>query len=317
LPGDQTWTVPFDSPRMLSIDLQVNGYAGVDFNADRLNGDQLHAACEALRRDGTDCALATVITAEPSVMCQRIARLVGLRAEDRLIADVLVGIHVEGPFLSSQPGYIGAHPAEHAQAASPSVAERLLEAGDGLVRLLTLAPECDPRADVTDRLVRKGVRVAAGHTNASLEQLRQSIDGGLSMFTHLGNGCPAVLPRHDNIVQRVLSLREHLWISFIADGHHIPWFALANYLRTAGLERCIIVSDAMAAAGLGPGRYSLGDRWVDVDASGAAWSENRTHLVGSACSLGAARMLLQDQLGLSASQLDQLTNHQPRAVLGI
>ena len=115
-------------------------------------------------------------------------------------------------------------------------------------RLVTLAPERDPGLKVTRWLAGQAILVSAGHCDASTDQLRAAIDAGLSMFTHLGNGCPTTLHRHDNIIQRVLSLRKRLTISFIADGVHVPAAALGNYLRLAGVDRSIVVTDAITAA---------------------------------------------------------------------
>ena len=100
----------------------------------------------------------------------------------------------------------------------------------------------------------------AGTATQRSRSFAASIDAGLSLFTHLGNGCPGVLPRHDNIIQRVLSLSDSLHIGFIADGVHVPFFALANYLKCCGIDRAFIVTDAICGAGLGPGEYSIGDR---------------------------------------------------------
>ena len=99
--------------------------------------------------------------------------------------------------------------------------------------------------------------MSAGHCNASRDELRAAIDAGLSMFTHLGNGCPRTLDRHDNIIQRALGLRNRLTLCFIGDGVHVPYPALGNYLQLAGIDRAIVVTDAMAAARLRPGSYTL------------------------------------------------------------
>src|SRR5439155_2881117 len=140
-------------------------------------------------------------------------------------------------------------------------ADALLDAGGGLVRIMTLAPERDPDLCVTRMLSKRGVIVSAGHSDASLDQLRGAIDAGLSMFSHLGNGCPMQLHRHDNIIQRALSLSDQLWLMLIADGAHVGFPALGNYLRAAGLDRCIVVTDAVAPAGMVAGRFRLG-RWT-------------------------------------------------------
>ena len=297
------------------FDLQVNGYAGVDFNQDRLTAENLHRACKRLRADGVGQILATIITEDLSTMCGRIATLARLREQDPLARRVIAGLHVEGPFLSPLAGFRGAHPADAIRAADENAARQLVAAGAGLVRLVTLAPEQDPGFRVTRWLARQGVVVAAGHTDASRDQLQGAVDAGLTMFTHLGNGCPGQLARHDNIVQRALSLADRLWLCFIADGIHIPFFALRNYLRLAGLGRCVVVTDAMAAAGLGPGRYTVG-RWdLLVGADLAARAPDGSHLVGSAMTLQQSVENLVQQVGLQPAEAVRLVRRNPRQAL--
>jgi N-acetylglucosamine-6-phosphate deacetylase len=228
-----------------------------------------------------------------------------------------VGIHVEGPFISPLPGFIGAHPA--AQVVPPTVeaARKLVDAGAGLVRLVTLAPERDHGFTTIRWLADHGVLVSAGHCDPSLDQLDAAIDAGLSAFTHLGNGCPPTLHRHDNILQRVLAARRLRWVMVIADGVHLPPFVLGNVLRLVGVERAIAVTDATAAAGMGPGRYRLAGREVVVGEDGAAWSEDRSHLVGSTVTMRRVREVLRDAAGLSAAEIERLTAENPsRAIAG-
>jgi N-acetylglucosamine-6-phosphate deacetylase len=240
-------------------------------------------------------------------MIARLRRLVALRASDSLAQRVIDGLHIEGPFLNAEPGFRGAHPLDALCNADADLAERLLDAAGGLARIFTLAPERDPGGRVVRRLAARGVMVSAGHTNATLDELKAAIDAGLGMFTHLGNGCPALLPRHDNIIQRALSLRRDLWLCFIADGVHIPFPALRNYLDLAvPTGKCIVTTDAMAAAGLGPGKYRLG-RWeVVVGSDLAARSPDGSHLVGSASSMRQAAANLA-QLGFSRETIESLT----------
>ncbi len=300
------------------FDLQVNGYGGVDFNGDDLPADQFQLACEHLDRDGAEGVLATIITGDLEAMRRRLARLVKLRSRSALAQKLIVGLHVEGPFLNPAKGFIGAHSSAVAREAVPDAAKRLLDAGDGLVKIFTLAPECDPGFATTRWLAKQGVVVSAGHSDASLDQLKGAADAGLSMFTHLGNGCPMTgMHRHDNIIQRTLYLRDRLWLCFIADGAHVPFVALSNYLALAGLDRCCIVSDAMAAAGLGPGRYRLGTWDVEVGEDGAAWAPDRTHLIGSACPLKRAEQHLRNNLGLSADACRMLLHTNPMRAIGL
>ena len=240
--------------------MQVNGSgASIERGLARRRA-RVETSVRRLASEGVDGILATIITDELPKMEARLRALVKLRAGHPAVRRIVRGFHIEGPFLNPAEGFRGAHPSDAMITADESAMQRLLDAGDGLVRLVTLAPERDTAQRVTRMLVENKVVVSAGHTDATIDELKAGIDAGLSMFTHLGNGCPAHLPRHDNIVNRVLSLRERLWITFIADGAHVPFFALKNYLDLVGMERAIVVTDAISAAGLGAGSYRLG-RW--------------------------------------------------------
>lgn len=275
------------------VDIQVNGYAGVDFNDDALTADALHRACQAMRSDGVVSFLPTVITDTLPAMQRRLQQLVKRTQEDALASQMVAGFHIEGPFLNPQPGYIGAHPTESTQLASVDVAKRLLDAADGRVRIFTLAPERDPHAATTRFLADQQILVSAGHTDASLDDLRRGIDAGLSMFTHLGNGCPVTLHRHDNIIQRALAVADQLHIGLIADGHHIPLFALQNYLRQIPASNVLLTTDAIAAAGLGPGKYPLAGRMVRVAENDAPRFDDSGQLAGSAATMPSMVQNLQ------------------------
>lgn len=297
------------------VDLQVNGYAGVDFNADDVTEEQLAEVCERLSADGVQQILATVITAPLEAMTARLSNLARHIERVPEIGRMIGGLHVEGPFINPQPGFVGAHPASAVEPASSETARRLVEAGGGHVKLFTLAPEMDERARVTEELSRQGIAVAAGHSDASRDQLCESIDAGLKLFTHLGNGCPAMLARHDNIIQRVLSLADRLMISFIADGHHVPFPALRNYVRCIPDENVVIVTDAISAAGLGPGRYQLAGQTVEVDSAGAAWSADRTHFAGSAATMPKMAKLLTEQMTLGPARIQRWMSDNPRRLI--
>ena len=298
------------------VDLQVNGYAGVDFNSDGLTPAAMHQACERLDRDGIASFLGTIITDTVDAMCERLAALARFREQDPLVRRLMAGVHIEGPFLNPADGFRGAHPLDAIRPADSDVMQRLLDAAGGLTRIVTVAPESDAGGRVTRMLAGAGIRVSAGHSDASLDELRAAIDAGVSMFTHLGNGCPMQTHRHDNIVQRVLSLREPLWLTFIADGAHVPFTALGNYLRLAGYDRAIVVSDAIAPAGLGPGRYTLGRREVVVDDDMVPRAPDRSHFVGSAVTMRQSAENLRRGLELPADVVRQLTVGNPARALG-
>jgi N-acetylglucosamine-6-phosphate deacetylase len=298
------------------FDLQVNGYAGVDFNGDGLDAERVDEVCARLASEGVDGILETIITDFLPAMEARLKRLVELRGRIPSLRQIMRGFHIEGPFINPAEGFRGAHPADAVIKADRSAMQRLLDAANGLTRLVTLATEQDPGLGITRMLAKSNIVVSAGHTNASLDELSAAIDSGLTMFTHLGNGCPPNLPRHDNILSRVLSLRERLWVCFIADGAHIPFFALKNYLDLVGTDKSIVVTDAIFAAGLGPGSYRLG-RWeLKIGEDGIARSPDSSHLVGSTTTMKESLMNLTEKLGLGEESARMLVDGNPRRAIG-
>ena len=297
------------------VDLQVNGYAGLDFNADGYDDGHVIDICNRLKREGVDTILATIITAPMDAMIARITRVVDLIEQNTDVAATIGGIHVEGPFISPDPGYVGAHPPSAVRRANEVDAAKLIDAGRGHVRLVTLAPEMDKGAKITRRLADQGIVVAAGHSGASLAELNESIDAGLKLFTHLGNGCPHMQTRHDNIIQRVLSVSDRLAITFIADGHHVPSFALKNYLDVVPDENIIIITDAISAAGLGPGMYRFAHQTVEVDEDRSAWAPGRKHYAGCATTMPQMVEVLETQLGIAPTTSIRWMRDNPRRLL--
>jgi N-acetylglucosamine-6-phosphate deacetylase len=301
----------------MPFDLQLNGYAGLDFGADDLTPAALRRACERIRADGGGTVLATIITDAVDRLTARLTRLADAIEADPFVAEVVTGIHVEGPFIRAEKGYVGAHPPEHAVAATVEAARTLVAAGRGHVRLVTLAPERDAGFRTTAWLADQGIVVFAGHCDPSLAELEAAAQAGLAGFTHLGNACPHLLPRHDNIIQRVLACDALRWITFIPDRVHVPIMALGNYLRLVGLDRAIAVTDSTAAAGMGPGTFQLGSQLVVVGADGAAWSEDRTHLCGATVTMARAAEILATDLGFSATDVERLIDANPRRAVPI
>ncbi len=302
---------------MKPFDLQVNGYAGTDFCSATLDAAQLRHACQALEADGADGILLTLITDDVDALVAKLRNLVRLREADDLARRLIAGFHLEGPFLNPAPGFIGAHEPHHVRPATTEDADRLLDAGSGLVKLLTLAPEQDAGGVVTKFLVERNVTVSAGHCDPSLDQLRAACDSGLSMVTHFGNGCPVELPRHDNVLHRFLTLRDRLVFGFIPDGVHVPFHALRNYLDLVGLDRACVTTDAIAAAGLGPGLHEVSGLSVEVDEAGVARRPGSANLAGSTLTLPAMLRHLSEDLGLGPEVIENLARQNPRRALGL
>ena len=297
---------------MRYVDLQVNGFMGVDFNDPQVDEACIAQAARAMRADGVESGLATIITGPLDAMCACLAKLAHAIDTQPVVAETISGLHVEGPFISRERGYVGAHPPECVLEDDLAAIDRLLAAGGGHVRLVTLAPEVDRQARLTRHLVDRRILVAAGHTDAQVEDLERCIDAGLKLFTHIGNACPLQVHRHDNILQRALSLAPRLKYTFIADGWHLPTFVVRNLLRCATLENLAVVSDAIAAAGLGPGEFQLGGRRVKVGADRCARSPDGEHFVGAASSMADADRWLTTAIGLDAADRQRLLYDNPK-----
>jgi N-acetylglucosamine-6-phosphate deacetylase len=263
------------------VDIQVNGFAGVDFQTGEISLEALLTAARGLRRAGCTRFLPTLVTDEWERMLGKLGRMRELRSHSAELSAAMVGWHLEGPFLSNQPGYCGAHDAEFMRDPKPECVRQLREAaGEDLV-LLTLAPERAGAIEAIGLAVSLGMRISLGHTDASAAVIARAIAAGASGFTHLGNGCPQALDRHDNILWRVLETCR-LTVSLIPDGMHVSpaFFRLAHRLLPS--EAVIYVTDAMAAAGAPPGRYALGPRQLEVGVDQVVRLPGQPYFAGSA-----------------------------------
>lgn len=273
-PTEEVWLAP------PLFDVQVNGYAGVDFQQDNLQADDLLRAARALRQDGSVSFLLTLITDDWSRLTARLRHLVSVRLQSAELRSAIAGWHIEGPFLSPEPGFHGAHdPALMVDPTSEHIRELRQITGDDPL-LLTLAPERRGALAAIQLATSLGARVSLGHTDASAEILAQAVQAGATMFTHLANGCPRELDRHDNILWRVCET-PGLTPSFIPDRIHVspaPFRLLHRVLNDA----VFYTTDAMAAAGAGPGRYTIGHLQVEVDADQIVRQPGRTNFAGSA-----------------------------------
>lgn len=241
------------------FDFQINGFAGIDFQGDDLTAGALRTAVDALRADGVGGIFLTLITDREETLCRRFERLERFRLADPVIAAMVRGYHLEGPWLRPEVGYCGAHPPEAMVRPTLAAWERLQSAAGGNIRLLTLAPELPGSNVVIAAAAAQGVHVAIGHSNASDSEIDHAIMAGARFATHLGNGVPGVLPRHDNVIQRLLA-RDELYACFIPDGIHLPPFVLRNFVRAKPAGKVLFTTDAMAAAGAPAGEYRTGGK---------------------------------------------------------
>lgn len=266
-------------PRL--FDFQVNGFGGVDFQRDSLDRMQFEHAMAALHRHDVAGIFLTLITDELDRLCRKLEKIERLCAESPAAGATVVGYHLEGPWLSPEPGYRGAHPAASMHAPSLAEFDRLQSSANGRIRLVTLAPEWPGSPEFIAAVTRHGVHVAFGHTSASDAEIDAAIAAGARFCTHLGNGTPLQMHRHDNVVQRLLA-RDELIACLIPDGIHLPPYVLKNYFRAKPADRVLFTTDAMAAAGASPGRFTLGGLELDVGPDGVVRQPGGQGFAGSA-----------------------------------
>lgn len=268
--------------RMQSLfDIQVNGFAGVDFQQADLSGEDLQRAVEGLARHQTLRFFATLITDSPERLEAKFRRLEDLRRQDATCRQAICGYHLEGPWLSPEPGYRGAHDPAWMGPPDLDTFTRLQEAAGGHIRLLTLAPEQAGSAAFIRRVVDVGVEVSIGHSNASDDVIEAAIEAGARFCTHLGNGVPQDLHRHENIIQRLLA-RDELTAFFIPDGIHLPPSVLRNFVRSKPEGKALFTTDCMAAAGAPPGRYRVAHHEIEVGTDRIVRQPGQSGFAGSA-----------------------------------
>ncbi len=262
------------------IDLQVNGFAGVDYNSPTAPHEEIARSIRLLFSTGVTRFYPTVITGSPEDMSGALRNLAG--AKERLPeGEAIEGFHVEGPHISPEDGPRGAHPKRWVRRPDVHEFHCMQEAARGLIRLVTLSPEWPEAPRYIEALVEEGVVVSIGHMNASAAQIADAVSAGATMSTHLGNGAHAVLPRHPNYLWEQLA-EDRLTAGFIVDGIHLPASFLKTALRAKGRERAVLVTDAAMPAGCAPGRYKLGEQEVDLTADSRVVLAGQTRLAGSA-----------------------------------
>ena len=262
------------------IDIQVNGFAGVDYNSAQTPHDEIARSIRAQYACGVTRLFPTVITGGPDEMSGALRNLAD--AKERLAEGVAMeAFHVEGPHISPDDGPRGAHPRQWVR--KPDIEEfyRWQDAARGNVRLVTLAPEWPEAPSYIEKIVRQGCVIAIGHTNATGAQIRDAVSAGATLSTHLGNGAHQMLLRHPNYIWEQLA-EDRLAADFIVDGIHLPESYLRVALRAKGIERSILVTDASTPAGAAPGHYHLGEQEVDLTEDGRVVLAGQTRLAGSA-----------------------------------
>lgn len=304
-----------DSGRWLApgfIDLQVNGFAGADYNDPACPLELIQRSLEAQFSAGVTRLFPTVITGPEERITGALRNLVRARRELPHGA-AMEAFHVEGPHISPDDGPRGAHPREYVRPPSKDEFQRWQEAAEGLVRLVTLSPEWPGAPDYIEFLVRQGVVAAIGHLQATAEQIHAAVNAGATLSTHLGNGAHSMLPRHPNYLWTQLA-EDRLAASFICDGIHLDGSFMKTALRAKGVERSVLITDAVMPAGCAPGEYTLGEVAVRLHPEGKVTLRESDRLAGSALRMDRGAEVLMRLAGLSLREAVAMAARNPARI---
>jgi N-acetylglucosamine-6-phosphate deacetylase len=292
------------------VDTHLHGGGGANFHA------AVHAetvtAVELHRRHGSTTLVASLVTAGPDELLRQVGEL----AEDAR-AGLIDGIHLEGPWLATSR--CGAHQPSLMRDPDPSEIARLLDAGGGAIRMVTIAPERDGALAAIRQLVGAGVVAAVGHTEATYEQTRVAIAAGATVGTHLFNAMRPIDRREPGPIIALLE-DARVTVELITDGVHVDPAIYRHVTRSAGPDRVSLVTDAMAATGMADGRYHLGPLAVDV-VRGVATVAGTDTIAGSTATMDRVFRFAVEHCGLSRDEALKLAVRQaslnPAAALGL
>lgn len=305
-----TWIAP------AFVDVQINGALGYGFGDPALSADDVSSVALICRQHGIGTFFPTLITSSFERLRDAFANLVAVLEANPDLDRRMPFFHLEGPYISEIDGPRGAHPREHARDPDLDEFRRWQDAARGRIRMVTVAPERRGALEFIEAVAATGVVVAIGHTAATAAQIRDAVRAGAKTSTHLGNGCAATLPRHDNPIWAQLSA-DGLFASLITDGHHLPPEVEKAFVRAKTPARVLLTCDAGPLAGSPPGRYRDWGTDLEVLPGGKIVVAGTPYLAGSglftdSCVAGAVR-----DAGVSLGEAVDMATARPRELCGL
>ena len=294
------------------FDLQVNGFAGTDYNNPASSHESIARSIDRVFATGVTRFYPTIITGSEERITAALRNMEEATREFSRCgmphAHAVSGFHIEGPHISPEDGPRGAHPLQHVRPPDKEEFKRWQEAADGHIRLVTISPEWDGIPEYVTELLRNGVVASVGHTQATPEQIQAAVDAGATMSTHLGNAAHSQLPKTQNYIWEQLA-EDRLTASFITDGIHIPPSFFRAAVQAKGAERSVLVTDAVAPATCEPGEYRLGEVDVELKPNGSVVMRGSSRLAGSALEMDHAisnavrmgRITLRDAISMATT----------------
>lgn len=296
-------------------DLQVNGCLGVDFSSPTLSELECLRAFREISAHGTAVFLPTIITAPLEVYRRNIPLILHCAASDEFKLRI-PGLHLEGPFISKEPGASGAHNPAWMSEPDINYLDELISLAEGKIKILTVAAELKGIEQLIAHASKAGITVSCGHQMAMSPELERAAKAGARSITHLGNGLPGLLPRHPNQIWDALAC-DSLKGMIITDGHHLPASVIKTAIRTKGIDNIIVVSDASPLAGFPPGRYHAFGSEAVIDENGRLYNPVAGNLAGSSSFMLECMNYLASLNLLSEKDLMKAGLYNPLELIGI
>lgn len=304
------------------IDIQVNGYSSISFSLEGNTGadleegssltiEDVRKVTKALWKEGVTSYFPTLTTNSQNLLLKNFATLAEAKDDPSLLGSI-PGFHLEGPYISAIDGYRGAHPKEYVRNPDWNQFIELYNAANQKILLITLAPEVDGSSEFIKKCKEKGIIISLGHHNGSSKIIKQAIDYGAGLATHLGNGCAPLMNRHNNPLWPQLA-DNRLMISIIADSFHLPPEILQVFFSAKGYENIILISDMTSFAGLPPGQYKIktGETIEKTSDGNLKFSGQEGGLYGSASTLPKGVTHMMKVTGCSLANAIQMAAYNP------
>jgi N-acetylglucosamine-6-phosphate deacetylase len=298
------------------IDNQINGYANVDFSGINLTAGGVIDATEAIWKEGVTTFLPTVITGSHENLIENFGVLNEALKEDKRLAGSVPGFHLEGPYISPDEGYRGCHPVHHIRKPSWNEFTAYQKAAGGKIIQVTMAPELDGAIEFIRLLKKNGIIVAMGHTNSTSAEIAKAVEAGVTVSTHLGNGCANFIHRHHNPIWPQLA-NEHLTSSIIADGLHLLPEELSVFYKVKGQDKLILTSDVIFLAGMAPGIYTFLESEVELTSDGMLRNTAMNCLAGASFPLRTGVGNMMKFAGCSLGDAINLATKNVAAIYGL
>ncbi len=300
------------------IDNQVNGFAGVSFcfAGGNLTKEGILKATHELWKEGVTSYLPTLTTNSREIFLRNFELLAKTRNEESVHGSI-AGYHLEGPYISPEDGYRGAHPLRFVRKPDWEEFTELYEASGRNILTVTIAPEMEGAMEFTRRCTAMGITVALGHHNAGKAIVDEAVLEGARIATHLGNGCANMINRHSNPYWSQLA-NDQLMASIICDGFHLPDEEIAVFYKVKGAGKIIITSDVTSFASLPPGEYKNEDgETIELTKEGKLHLPAQQSLYGSASPLSVGVYRIMKITGCSPGDAIRMASTNPANLYGL